>query len=211
MANASDHPTQKWVLRCLQVDSAKDYAAVCDELDQLTKQTKKDEKVEEETKLFGIKKYYTSRYTMLVFRFVDDRGDVLADYDLYLTGGPNYSPDDLPPVFFVDRQRNRRSTGKLTYYLDYDVLRRGLNKAAMGGHIGSRIVARPDATSAALAFYRAVDYRSDEGGVDDILRVNETLMLELKLQRRVDTNVFRIESNLVPSAILAVPSGKTIS
>src|SRR5262249_38487254 len=141
LKNADRHPTAKWVLRCLQVAGVADYTTLCDDLDALTVQTQKDERVEEQKKLFGTKKYYTSRYSMVVFRFVDDRGDVLSDYDLYITGGPKYSPDDLPPGFFVDRQRNKRNPGRLTYYLDHDVLRRGLNKEAMEGRLGFRVVA----------------------------------------------------------------------
>lgn len=209
-ANASTHSTPKWVRRCLEVRSRGEYAMLCDELDQLTRQTQKDERVEEEAKLFGVKKYRTSRYAMVVFRFIDDRGDALADYDLYITGGPNYDPDDLPPGFFVDRQRNRRQPGKLTYYLDCDVLRRGLNNSAMGGRLGFRVVARPEAGPAALAFYRPLDFRSDEDAVSGILRPNETLMVEIQLQRCVDARVFRIENTTKPSEIERGPLGRVV-
>ncbi len=211
MNNASRHPTTRWVLRCLQVASAADYEALCGELDDLTKETQKNERVEEEKKFFGTKKYYISRYSMLVFRFIDDRGDNLADYDLFITGGPNYSPDDLPPGFFVDRQRNKRNPGKLTYYVDHDVLRKGLGKAALKGQIGFRVAARPEPGDDALAFYRPLEFRSDEDAFSEILRLNETLMIEIKLQRSVDTKVFRIERRLNPSPIDRKPTGKTVS
>jgi len=210
-AGASRHPTPKWVLKCLRVASKEDYLELCDELDDLTKQTQRDERVETEKKLFGTKKYYISRYSMLVFRFVDDRGALLTDYDLYLTGGPNYSPDDLPPGFFVDRQRNRRSPGKLTYYVDYDVLRKGLNKEKMEGRIGLRVDAKPLESDESLAFYRSMEYQSDEDGVSEILCPNETLMVEFKLQRWVDSRVFRIEPSLRPSPIDSTRTGNTVT
>ena len=147
---------------------------------------------------------------MLVFRFVDDRGEVLSDYDLFITGGPKYSPDDLPEGFFVDRQRNKRSPGKLTYYLDYDVLRRGLNKAVMQGRIGFKVVARPVEDDEALAFYRPIEFQSDEDSLADVLLPNETLMIEIRFQRFVDAKVFRVESNLTPGKIDIKPSGKTV-
>jgi len=208
--NAAKHPAARWVLRCLQVASVADYKAACDELDKLTAQTQRDERIEEEKKFFGTKKYYTGRYSMLVFRFVDDRGDALNDYDLYITGGPNYSPDDLPEGFFIDRQRNKRNAGKLTYYLDYDVLRRGLKRQGLEGRIGFRVVARPESGSDALAFYRPLEFESEENAISEILRPNETLMIEIKLQRCVDATVFRVEGKLTPSKIDRKPSGKVV-
>lgn len=210
MKNAAQHPTVKWVLRCLAVASAADYEKLADDLDQLTIDTQKSERVELQKKFFGTKRYYTSRYAMLVFRLIDDRGDILNDYDLFITGGPKYSPDDLPPGFFIDRQRNKRNAGKLAYYLDYDVLRRGLNRSAMEGRIGFQLKARPECTDSSLAFYRPIDFQSDEDALSEILRPNETLMIEIKLQRCVDTQVFRIERKLTPGPISAKPSGKVV-
>jgi hypothetical protein len=209
-ANAARHPTAKWVLRCLEVASERDYFLVCDELDDLTAGTQRDERVDKQKKFFGTRTFRTSRYSMILFKFVDDRGDVLTDYDLYLTAGPNYSPDDLPQGFFVDRQRNKKNPGMLTYYVDHDVLRRGLNKQKLEGRIGFRVEARPVAGEDALAFYRRLEFRSDEDGALEILRPNETLMLEFKLQRWVDSTVFRIESSLKPSPIDKKPSGTTV-
>lgn len=207
---AAKHPTAQWVLRCLQVASTSDYKALCDDLEKLTAATQKEERIEEQKKFFGTKKYYTGRYSMLVFKFIDDRGDALSDYDLYITGGPNYSPDDLPTGFFIDRQRNKRNPGKLTYYVDYDVLRRGLQRDGLEGRIGFKVVARPTEGGDALAFYRPLEFRSEEDAVANILHPNETLMIEIKLQRCVDAQVFRIESKLTPSKIDAAPSGKVV-
>lgn len=211
MDNASRHPTAKWLLRCLRVSSAEDYFGLCKDLDQLTVKTQRDERVEEQKKLFGTQKFVTSRYSMLIFRFVDDRGDVLTDYDLYLTGGPNYSANDLPPGFFIDRQRNKLNPGTLTYFVDYDVLRRGLNKDKMEGRIGFRVVARPVESADALAFYRPLEYQSGEDELADILKPNETLMVEIQLRRLVDATVFRIETNLKPGPISQIPTGKTVA
>jgi pimeloyl-ACP methyl ester carboxylesterase len=206
--SAKSHATAKWVLRCLQVNSQSEYDALCDELDTLSVKTQKEERVRIEEKRVGTRKYTTSRYSMLVFRFIDDRGDTLTDYDLFITGGPNYSKDELPSGFFVDRQRNKRNMGKLTYYLDYDVLRRGLNQAAMEGRIGLSVTARPEQGGEALAYYRPLEYRSDEGAISTLLAPNETMMVEIKLQRCVDARVFRVESKLTPSKIETKPTGR---
>lgn len=208
--NADQHPTAQWVRRCLQVASSADYNALAGELKKLTEKTQEDESVEKEKKLFGTKTYETSRYCMLVFRFVDDRGDTLTDYDLYITGGPNYSPDDLPKGFFVDRQRNKRSVGKLTYYLDYDALRKGLSTPKMQGCIGFTVVARPEKKDGGLVYYDPLNYKSNLKTIGELLGPNQTLMVEVTLQRRVDTTVFRIEDNLKPSDISKKPSGRIV-
>ncbi len=182
--NAASHPTVKWVTRCLQVTSAADYTSVSADLAKLTGRTQNAERVERVKKLFGS----------------------VTDYDLYITAGPNYSPDELPTGFFVDRQRNQRNPGKLTYYLDYDVLTTGLSKPQMEGRLGFRIIARPSESSTALAFYRPIEFRSDAKTLGTILHPNETLMVEVKMSRRVDATVFRVESNLAPSPIDPTPS-----
>ena len=203
-------PHREMGVALLEVASERDYFLLCDELDDLTAGTQRDERVEKQKKFFGTRTFRTSRYSMILFKFVDDRGDVLTDYDLYLTAGPNYSPDDLPQGFFVDRQRNKKNPGMLTYYVDHDVLRRGLNKQKLEGRIGFRVEARPASGEDALAFYRRLEFKSDEDGALEILRPNETLMLEFKLQRWVDSTVFRIESSLKPSPIDKKPSGTTV-
>ena len=118
--------------------------------------------------------------------------------------------DDLPPGFFVDRQRNKLNPGTLTYYVDYDVLRRGLNKDKMEGRIGFRVFARPAQTDDALAFYRKLEFQSAEDELADILKPNETLMVAIQLRRFVDATVFRIESSLKLSPIFKVPTGRTV-
>ena len=69
-----------------------------DNLAALTAFTQRSESLERVDRLIGTATYRTSRYAQLVFRVVDSRGDLLSDYDLLLTAGPEYSPDELPAV-----------------------------------------------------------------------------------------------------------------
>jgi hypothetical protein len=207
MANAATHPTAQWVLRCLQVSSKAAYNSLSAELDKLTAQTQEDEEVEKVKAFIGTRTYVTSRYSMVVFRLVDDRGNQITDYDLLLTAGPDYDEDKLPEGFFVDRQRNLRNPGKLTYFLDYDVMEAGINKPKMQGKLGFRIKARPEAGAAALAYYKELDFRSNVATFDKILQPNETVMIEVTLQRRVDKAVSRITNNLTPAPIDPKPTG----
>ena len=186
-----DHPTAEWVTRCLSVTDAASYAAVCEELGALTVRTQKEERIEEVRKLLRTTRYVTDRHSMVIFRLANDRGEFLADYDLLLTAGPSYSPDELPAGFFRDRQRNSKNPGQLTYYLNYDAL----EKLRRGGEgrIGFRILARPQN---GLAYYEAAEYRSDENGVRQYFRPNETVLVEIVLSRHVDARVFRLSEHL---------------
>jgi hypothetical protein len=91
-----EHPTVTWVLRCLSVSDPIGYEEICAALTDLTSETQEAERVEEVKKLVGSSTYITDRHSMLTFKLQDDRGESLADYDLVLTAGPNYDPNELP-------------------------------------------------------------------------------------------------------------------
>ncbi|WP_058533804.1 phospholipase PlaB [Legionella saoudiensis] len=210
MDNAGTHPTALWVLRCLQVKNAKDYALLAKELEKLTEKTQSNERIEQVKTLLYKREYITNRYSMIVFRLIDDRGNHLDDYDLYLTAGPKYSEYDLPTGFFADRQQNQRDRGKLTYFLDYDIMEAGINTPVMQGNLGFRIKAHPTESTQALAYYRVLDFHSSLADINKILHPNETVMVEIMLQRRVDRTVSRISNNLNPAKISAKPTGKKV-
>jgi hypothetical protein len=210
MANAAQHPTVQWVVRCLKVTSRASYNVLSTELDALSAKTQKDEHIEKVKGIFGTRTYETNRYSMPVFRFIDDRGDTLTDYDLLLTAGPKYDEDALPEGFFVDRQRNQKSPGKLTYYLDYDVMESGIRKASMQGKLGFRVKARPEDGNSALAYYRLLDFRSDLDTLIKILRPNQAALIEVVLQRRVDKTVFTLTSDLTPGPIDSRPKKQLV-
>jgi hypothetical protein len=200
------HPTVEWVMRCLAVTDAAGYRQICDELDALTAATQAQERIEEVQTLGGARQYVTGRHSMFTVRVKDDRGRCLEDYDLLLTAGPDYSPDALPAGFFRDRQRNSVTPGNLTYYLDHDRMSSGLS-GAMQQKLGFRIVARPDA---GLAHYTATELRSDVAHIDELLRPNETTMVDIVLNRNVDSNVFRMTSRLEPLGFGREPNGRLL-
>ena len=210
MANAANHPTAIWVLRCLQVRNLVSYNTLTKELDKITKETQKNEHTEQMKTLIYKREYITNRYSMIIFRLIDDRGNHLVDYDLYLTAGPQYSEEALPKGFFVDRQRNMYNRGKLTYFLDYDIMEAGINTPKMQGNLGFRIRAYPEASAQALAYYRLLDFHSSLADINKILHPNETIMVEIMLQRRVDKAVSRITNNLTPAKISVKPTGKKV-
>ncbi|MBN9229465.1 MAG: phospholipase [Legionella sp. 40-6] len=205
--NAASHPAATWVLRCLQVKTQAAYDNLATDLTKLSKKTQENEHLEYVKTLIYKREFITNRYSMIIFRLIDDRGNHLEDYDLYLTAGPKYSEFALPPGFFVDRQQNQHNRGKLTYFLDYDVMESGINTPKMQGNLGFRIQAHPGISAQALAYYRTLDFHSSLADINKILHPNETIMVEIRLQRRVDKAVAQLTNNLIPVKINAKPTG----
>lgn len=157
------------IIECLQVDSVNSYDQL---VDQMTIRTNK---VQSRGHL----------YSMVVFKVVDDKGNNITDYDLYLLTGEDYQPDKLPKGFFIDKQMNKVNECHLTYYFDQTKLSE--IKQRRGNRIGFRVVARP---SEGFAFYKAGEFRSNGLEFSELLRANETLMVEITMQRCVSENTF---------------------
>lgn len=156
------------ILRCLKVDNEEEYLIRGSELQTLTEQSQKR----------------SQRYISLVFIVNDDQGDPVSDFDLFLLGGDNSTPDKLSKGFFVDRQQNINNPNHLVYYVNYDVITK--NKLT-----GFRVIARPNES---FAFYHAVEYHSDGTDLNSLLKPNETFYVEIILHRCVDKNVFRFDN-----------------
>jgi hypothetical protein len=202
------HPTVKWVLRCLEVGSVTAYNNLIGELDQLTAKTQKDEHEERVKQVFIFqRRFVTNRYCMLVLRIADDRGNDLVDYDVFFTAGPKYDENHLPPGFFVDRQRNSLNTGKLTYYVDYDVMADWFSRPKLEDKFGVRIRARP---AEGYAYYTVAEYRGTFSSLKRYFEPNRTLMIEVELKRHVVEGVFRLTQNLAPEDFKKQPKGKEI-
>lgn len=190
------HPTLQSVLQCLAVNSAASYKRAVKSLAELTARTQEAERETTSRELFLFERtFITNRYCMFVFRIVDDRNNQLSDYDVIFTAGPQYDENHLPPGFFVDRQRNQRNPGKLTYYIDYDAMANGLARPELQGKFGFKIVARPDT---GFAYYVAAEYRGAFSALKQYFEPNQTLMVEVQLNRHVKEGVFRLTQKLEP-------------
>jgi hypothetical protein len=199
------HPTVKWVLRCLEVGSATAYKRAVKDLGDLTVKTQQDEAEDTDTTFFVFKRTFEiHRYCMLVIRLVDDRGNSLKDYDVLFTAGPDYNPDHLPPGFFVDRQRNQLNSGKLTYFIDYDVMSDWFSKPELADKFGIQIKARP---AEGFAYYTVAEHRGKFSSLRRYFEPNQTLMVEVELQRHVTEGVFRLTQNLTPEDFSKQPKG----
>lgn len=206
--NKGRHPTLRWLLACLQVATPADYAVVADDLARVTAQTQRDEHLEKvKTGFLFERTFETNRYCMLVFRLRDDRGHTLSDYEILFTAGPNYDPNHLPEGFFVDRQRNSVHPGKLTYYIDYDVMCDWFAKPKLKDCFGLRVVARPQD---GYAYYTIAEHRGTFSELGQFLAPNQTLMVEIELQRHVREGVFRLTQKLAPESFSRQPKGRDL-
>jgi hypothetical protein len=185
------------------------YNRLAAELRNLTGRTQEDEHKETVKELFLFRRtFVTNRYCMLVIRLVDDRNNNLSDYDVLFTAGPNYDPNHLPPGFFVDRQRNRLSPGKLTYYIDYDVMNDWFGRPELAGRFGVRITARP---AEGFAYYAVAEHRGTLADLGRYFEPNQTLMVEVELRRRVTEGIFRLTRDLTPEEFKNQPKGDPLS
>jgi len=126
----------------------------------------------------------------------------------FLPPGPTYDPNHLPPGFFVDRQRNLLNTGKLTYYMDYDVMSEWFSKPELEGKFGVRIGARP--SEGGFAYYTVAEHRGTFPGLKKYFEPNRTLMVEVQLKRHVVEGIFRLTQSLTPEDFKHQPKGGEI-
>lgn len=202
------HPTVKWALRCLAVGTVSGFNRMVRELSQVTDETQEAEREVEETSLFVFKRTFkTSRYCMLVIRIVDDRGHSLSDYDVFFTAGIDYDVNKLPPGFFIDRQRNQRNPGKLTYLIDCDVMQDWFTRDELDDRFGFKICARP---KKGFAYYKVAEHKGRFSDLKSYFSPNKTMMIEIELMRHVDTGVFQLTQNLAPENITDEPSGTDV-
>lgn len=172
--NAAQKPVVAEIVRCLQVASPAAYAQRTTEMAALTERTQPAEGT-------------GRRFIMFVIRVRDDGGRTVDDFDLILLGDA-YRPDAVPRGFFVDKQKNPKSSS-LVYYMDYDVL-------ARADQLGLRVVARPqivDGNVRGFAGYRPAEYRSEGNDLIRSLQPNQTVYLDIELKRYVNREAFRID------------------
>src|SRR4029079_3817064 len=203
------HPTVRSVLRCLSVASIASYNRVTLELEELTAKTQEDERVERTKEVFIFQRTFrTNRYCMIIIQIGDDRGNTLSDYDVLFTAGPDYDENHLPPGFFVDRQRNTKSPGKLTYYIDYDVMDDWFGRPELENKFGFKIRARPDQ---GYAYYTVAEHRGTFTSLRKYFEPNRTMMLDVQLRRHVVEGVFRLTQNLTtPEDFRDQPHGQEL-
>jgi len=159
------------IIDALQVKTTAEYQDLTQAMDNRTNRLQKGNK--------------SVRGVMLVFSIFDDRNNAVTDFDMYLLATNKYSPEKLPKGFFIDRQKNKLNRNQLTYYLNNDKLTK-----IKDGKIGILLVARPDE---GVSYYSPAVFQSHELSVTDIIKPNQTLLIDIVLTRHVDKQIFRFD------------------
>ncbi|HVI55312.1 MAG TPA: phospholipase [Luteibacter sp.] len=193
------------IVRCLAVDSAAAYVALCAAFAVENGQRDAD-RVELEPSLFSPRVHIHDPRSLMIFRLLDDRGEPLVNAQFQLTAGPEASADHLPQGFMLDRQANSRSPATVAMFLNHSVLAgeaaiadprdptktlrdRLLPHPPYGAHVA------PVDVTGLIRHLVASTARTDD--LLDALGPHETTIVDVVLSRRVAEGVFRLTQNLV--------------
>ncbi len=188
------------IFDCLKVTTKADYDSLYQAFFDQTRQTQERERIEIEKKhLLSDRIFIHDRFSMVIFKITDSENHPVNDFDLILTGEDD-DPDHLPKGFLVDRQRNRLSPETITYYFNYDIMigntevihnGEDLRKKIKGiSALGMEIRPRPDK---GFVRYQPCKIKANYDLFSKALKPNCTTLIEIKLQRLVSNEVFRLQ------------------
>lgn len=210
------HPTVDAILECLRVRDARGHAALAARFARQNAEVEARQRVEVQAVGPFAREYLHDPCAMLVFRVRDGEGAPVKDFEIVLTAGAD-SPDALPPGFFLDRQRNSRDPGTITYYVNAARLL-GAPAVVHGGR-----TLRPALPGAGALGLRVVPYPLD-GFVHHLpcalpasaahlaawVRPHETTVIDIVLRRVVREGVFRLTRERTPEDFTKAPPGGPI-
>jgi hypothetical protein len=210
------HPTVAAILDCLAAQDGRGHAAVAKAFAQNNAEVMVRQRVETEDIPGPFDRHYIhDACAMVVFRVRDDQGKPVKDFELMFTAGSD-DPDALPPGFFLDRQRNKRDPGAITYYLNHAKLV-GAPAVVHGGK--TLRAAQPGTTTLGL---RVVPYPQDgfvhllpcalhpSAALLDAIRPHETTVVDIVLRRVVREGVFRLTKDAKAIDFTKAPPGQPI-
>lgn len=193
------------ITRCLAVNSAATYAALCEAFTR-ENALRDANRVELEPALFSPRVHIHDPRSLLIFRLVDDRGEPLANAQFQLTAGPEASADHLPQGFMLDRQANSRSPATVAMFLNRAVLAGNVAivdpsnpgktlRGPLQAHRPYGVHIAPVDLNGLIRHVVASTARSDD--FLEALGPHETTIVDVVLSRRVAEGVFRLTQNLV--------------
>lgn len=199
--DAKPHPALTAVLECIRVNSHGDYTKLATEFSERNKKIFENEKVEiVDRKLLPDLEFIHDRCSMIIFRVVDNEGAVIDDFDLLLTGDEN-DPDGLPSGFFVDRQKNSRHLGTVTYYVNYDLLmgasevvdpksKKVLRGETIGlKRFGIQLFPQPDS---GIVHYLGCQLNATIPYLKGFIEPNQTTMIDIEVKRVIHSGIFNL-------------------
>jgi hypothetical protein len=216
---ADPHATVDHVAQCLAVDDRDDYREVIARFREQTAAVMKRELIEvEPVPVLPDRVHIHDPCSMVIFRVEDDQGHPLDGFDLLLTAGARASPDELPRGFLVDRQRNSKHRGTLTFFFNHAAMQgcdavadaQGkVHRIAVAGasRLGLRI--NPFETTG-YAHYRPGKLDVDREGLSVFIKPHATTLVDIKLHRIVREGVFQLTKDTGPGSFKGQPLGDPI-
>lgn len=211
------HPTIEAVLKCINTKNAADFENLCADFENQNKTVFSDERLEKRDGMFFEDRHFIhDRNSMIIFRFRDNRGLTITDYDLILTGLGG-DPNKLPPGFFIDRQRNIRNPEFLTYFINYDIMA-GCDPVMDGKKVlrpkrlpltelGMIINARP---SEGFVHYLQAQLQADVNNVENFIKPYQTILVDVVLNRVIHGGIFELTKKEPPEDFRDQPLGEII-
>ena len=196
------------ILRCLQINDADAYAALCDAFttENAARQDVGNRLEVEKVPVLPDRTYIHDPRSMVIFRLIDSQQLGTPDVKVLLTAGPNNDPNQLPENFLADRQFNKRS-GNLTFFLNHAALSGcpaipGLKPDSIARPAliprqpyGLRIQPRD---GEAFVEYWPAEMHADVQDLLPLIPPNETTIIDIRLTRVVREGVFRLTRQLSP-------------
>ncbi len=210
------HPTYRAILRCLRVQSAPAYQRLSAAFEKENATVRRNERYETSGRLLK-HEHFTDAHGLIIARIQDDGGYLPERLDFKLTGTRN-NPDGLPSGMIVDRQRNRRSPGILTFYLNADAAlgtgavsnRRGavVRRKLPGLHaLGVQLFPRPrDAYVSQAIGQLGATLRN----LERLVRRDQTVLVDIELKRIVRSGTFELTTDLRRRSFKSQSKGKPI-
>ncbi|MEI7038046.1 phospholipase [Fulvimonas yonginensis] len=195
------------IVRCLRVNDAAAYAALCDAFDAENRARDADKVELEPVGPFAPRVHIHDPRSMLVLRLTDESGEPLIGAGFLFTAGPEASLDQLPAGFLSDRQANSADPCTITLFLNHALLagdarvpdprnpRRTLRPVVASHRPYGARVQPADLTG--LVHHALAASAADED-LFALFGPHETTVLDVVLPRKVHQGVFRLTQELAP-------------
>jgi len=183
------------IFKCINVDSIEKYNELKKQFEVETSIVQQNELIESAPEfLFFHTHFIHDRFSQVIFRITDSEGYPITDFDILLTAGQDSDPNNFPPGFVADRQRNSINKEIITYYFNYDLIvgapENEFRKKTEGiTQIGLKIIPRPQE---GFVRFVACEIKANEDLLQKTIQPNSTTLIDIVLQRVVSKGVFQM-------------------
>ncbi len=211
------HPTVDALLKCIVVSNRRDHAKLVKEFEQQRQQVEARQRVE----ILDVPGHFDRKRindpcAMVIFRVRDDLGNTVSDFEILFYGRDN-NLDALPPGFLIDKQKNRRDPGVITFYFnaarmqgcepihhDGEEIRPALRGCE---HLGLRVVPYPQS---GFVHYLTGELSASASNLRKLICANQTTLVDIVLHRVIHAGVFRLSRELHDGDFTRDPEGDPV-